>query len=747
MIKDRKYLLPCCLLLHGILIALLTSTAAAATSPSHSNANTKAIYIVYMGDRPADESSTSLLHTNLLQSAFGSDVATTKSVRYTFQRSFSGIVIDLTEEEAAKMAEMDGVVSLFPSEKKHLHTTRSWDFLGLSEQVERSNSEGDIIIGVFDTGIWPESESFHDEGLGPPPNKWKGTCKTDNITCNNKIIGAKYYNSDNLFFPGEFISPRDLDGHGTHTASTAAGKVVNGASLYGLASGKARGGVPSARIAVYKICWFTGCSDADILAAFDDAIADGVDIISISVGGSTPKDYFRDSISIGSYHAMKQGILTVSSAGNDGPLRSTITNFSPWSISVAASTIDRQFLTKVQLGNNKVYEGLSVNTFDLKNKMYPLIYGANAASNDSFSSSRARYCSTGSLDPNLVKGKIVLCDIVASGSGAFNAGAVGTVMRDQYPYVYAKSFPLPASSFELVDGNQIFSYINSTSDPTATIYKSTEGTDTLAPYVNTFSSRGPSPITPDILKPDLAAPGVNILAAWTLASSVTGFDGDNRVVPYNIISGTSMACPHVSAAAAYVKSFHPSWSPAAIQSALMTTALPMNSGINLEAEFAYGSGQVNPVKAVNPGLVYDAGEIDYIKFLCGQGYSTQLLRLVTRDNATCSEATNATVWDLNYPSFALSTSPSKALNNSFKRTVTNVGSSMSTYRATVTASTGSIKIQVTPNVLSFTSVGQKLSFELMIEGKLDKSLVSASLEWDDGKHKVRSPVIVFGSIP
>ncbi|OMO76494.1 hypothetical protein COLO4_25548 [Corchorus olitorius] len=705
-------------------------------------------YIVYMGDRPSDEISTSFLHTNLLQAAFGSDVAATKSVRYTYQRSFSGIVIDLTEEEAAKMAEMDGVVSLFPNEKKHLHTTRSWNFLGLSEQVKRSPSEGDIIIGVLDTGIWPESNSFNDKGLGPPPKKWKGTCKSNNITCNNKIIGAKYYNSDNLFSDGEFRSPRDTDGHGTHTASIAAGRVVNRASLYGLASGKARGGVPSARIAVYKICWVFGCSDADILAAFDDAIADGVDIISLSVGASFAKEYFREPISIGAYHAMKKGILTVTSAGNDGPIHSSIANIAPWSISVAASTMDRKFLTKVKLGNNKVYEGLSVNPFDLKNKMYPLIYGADAANTSSDMSSRAKYCMTDSLDSNLVKGKIVLCDLVGSGFGALNAGAVGTLMRDQYPFVFAKSFPLPASAFELVDGNQIFSYINTTSAPTATIYKSTEGIDTLAPYVHTFSSRGPNPITPDLLKPDLAAPGDNILAAWTLGSSITGVEGDNRIVPFNIISGTSMACPHVSASAAYVKSFHPSWSPAAIQSALMTTALPMNSGINLEAEFAYGSGQVNPVKAVNPGLVYDAEEIDYIKFLCGQGYSTRLLRLVTRDNATCSdEAANATVWDLNYPSFALSTSPSEALRHSFKRTVTNVGSPMSTYRAIVAAPIGLIKIQVTPSVLSFTSVGQKLSFELIIEGKLDKSLVSASLEWDDGEHKVRSPVIVFGSIP
>ena len=151
-------------------------------------------------------------------------------------------------------------------------------------------------------------------------------------------------------------SARDNEGHGTHTASTVAGRVVNNASMLGLGNGTARGGVPSARIAVYKICWEGGCSDADILAAFDDAIADGVDIISLSVGGFFPLDYFQDTIAIGAFHSMKNGILTSNSAGNDGPSPGSITNFSPWSLSVAASSIDRKFLTQIVLGNNMTYE-------------------------------------------------------------------------------------------------------------------------------------------------------------------------------------------------------------------------------------------------------------------------------------------------------------------------------------------------------------------------------------------------------
>lgn len=169
-------------------------------------------------------------------------------------------------------------------------------------------------------------------------------------------MGGKYYKASGLFGPTDVPSPRDTEGHGTHTASTAAGGIVTGASMLGLGLGTARGGVPAARVAIYKICWSNGCADEDILAAFDEAISDGVDIISLSVGGSTAKNYFEDSIAIGSYHAMKNGILASISAGNSGPEYFTTTNVAPWSLGVAASTVDRKYVTNVKLGNNEVYQ-------------------------------------------------------------------------------------------------------------------------------------------------------------------------------------------------------------------------------------------------------------------------------------------------------------------------------------------------------------------------------------------------------
>ncbi|KAJ4826340.1 hypothetical protein Tsubulata_049924, partial [Turnera subulata] len=219
-----------------------------------------------MGDLPKGDISVSDLHTSMLQEIVGSGAS--DSLLHSYQRSFNGFVAKLTQAEKQKIAGMKGVVSVFPSQKKKLHTTRSWDFMGFPQNVTRSTTESDIIVGMLDTGIWPESESFNDTGYGPPPAKWKGTCQqSSNFTCNNKIIGARYYYSEGRIDPPDFPSPRDSEGHGSHTASTAAGNVVSQASMLGLATGTARGGVPSARIAVYKICWAFGCTDADILAA------------------------------------------------------------------------------------------------------------------------------------------------------------------------------------------------------------------------------------------------------------------------------------------------------------------------------------------------------------------------------------------------------------------------------------------------------------------------------------------------
>ncbi|KAJ1389150.1 Peptidase S8/S53 domain [Sesbania bispinosa] len=648
-------------------------------------------YIVFMGNHPKGVKSTELLHSSMVQNVLGSKFAP-DALLHSYKKSFNGFVARLTSEEALRMSELDGVVSVFPSKNHKLHTTRSWDFIGFPQDIRRTSIESDIIIGVIDTGIWPD-----------------------------KLIGAKYFRIDGLYGKDDIISPRDSNGHGTHCASTAAGNSVKSASLFGLASGTARGGVPSARIAVYKSCWSGGCEEADTLAAFDEAIADGVDIISLSVGPRTVlhKNYFEDIFAIGAFHAMKKGILTSTSAGNLGPQLYSDPKVAPWLLSVAASTIDRKFYTKVRLGDGTIFQGVSINTFDLKNVSYPLIYAGDAPNiTGGYNSSISRSCLEGSLEQDLVKGKIVLCDVFrGSSSVGLVSGAAGILFRSFAPIDVARTFALPAIHLSENDGKLIHSYINST--------------------------RGPNAITPDILKPDLAAPGVDILAAWSPIAPISRVKADDRVANYNIISGTSMACPHATAAAAYVKSFHPNWSPAAIKSALMTTATPMSATLNPEAEFAYGAGQINPIKAVNPGLVYDSDEIDYVKFLCGQGYDTKKLQTITDDNSSCTSTNNGTAWDLNLPSFALSTNLSRSFSRIFHRTVTNVGSATSRYKARINAPPSLLNIKVEPDVLSFSSVGEKKSFTLRIEGRINVNIVSSSLVWDDGIFQVRSPIVVY----
>ncbi|KAL0324380.1 UNVERIFIED_CONTAM: Subtilisin-like protease SBT1.7 [Sesamum calycinum] len=185
----------------------------------------------------------------------------------------------------------------------------------------------------MDTGVFPEHPSFSDEGMPPPPAKWKGKCEFNNTTCNNKIIGARYFDAIDQ-------SPLDDDGHGTHTASTAAGNFVRGANVFGNANGTAVGIAPLAHLAIYKVCGFL-CSESTILAGMDAAVEDGVDVLSLSLGSLT-NNFFQDFIALGAFSAMEKGVLVSCSAGNFGPFNFSTANEAPWILTVGASTTDRK---------------------------------------------------------------------------------------------------------------------------------------------------------------------------------------------------------------------------------------------------------------------------------------------------------------------------------------------------------------------------------------------------------------------
>ncbi|XP_060218726.1 subtilisin-like protease SBT4.14 [Lycium barbarum] len=705
-------------------------------------------YIVFLKDHPVvNDESAFRRHINVLSSLKGRDA--TESHVYSYTKIFNAFAAKLSQQEVRKLSSMDEVASVIPSRYRRLHTTRSWEFIGLPATAKRRlKGESNIIVGVFDTGITPQSKSFKDDGLGPPPAKWKGSCHHfANFTgCNNKLIGARYFKLDKVPDPNDIMSPIDVHGHGTHTSSTLAGSLVPGASLFGLARGTARGAVPSARVAMYKVCWASsGCSDIDILAAFEASISDGVDIISISVGGLTGS-YTTDVISVGAFHAMRKGILTVASAGNDGPNLNTVANHAPWVLTVAASGIDRQFRSNVKLGSGRIVSGIGISAFDPKQKLYPLALGVDIAkSADTRESSR--YCTEGSMDSKKVKGKLVYCQLGSWGadSAIKEIGGVGTIIESDQFLDSASIFMAPATIVNSSIGKSINNYIHSERLPSAVIYKSRE-VKIKAPFIASFSSRGPNPGTKRLLKPDIAAPGIDILASYTPLKSLTGLKGDTQYSEFTLMSGTSMSCPHVGGAAAYVKSFHSDWSPSAIKSALMTTARPMSSKVDREREFAYGAGQVNPTRARSPGLIYDMDDMSYIQFLCHEGYNSSSVSSLLRQRVNCSTLIPANGEDaINYPTMQLGIkSDQEPTVGVFRRRITNVGQATSVYNATIRAPKG-VDITVKPMTLSFTRVMQKRSFKVVVKAKpMSNAIVlSGSLSWKSSRHIVRSPIVIY----
>ncbi|CAN0863812.1 Subtilisin-like protease SBT1.7 [Linum grandiflorum] len=488
---------------------------------SHLSTAEKQTYIVQISTSQLPATTPSSDGAEWYESSLRS-VSTTAELLYTYTHAIHGFSTRLTPREAQLLQSQPGILSVTQESIYHLHTTRSPAFLGLdlaSDLLPQANTVGEVVVGVLDTGAWPESRSYDDAGFGPVPSSWKGKCEVGtNFTvshCNRKLIGARFF--------AESRSPRDDDGHGTHTSTTAAGSAVDGASLFGFAAGTARGMATRARVAVYKVCWMGGCFSSDILAAMDVAIQDG---------------------------------------------------------------------------------------------------------------------------------------------------------------------------------------------------------------------------------------GVNILAGWTGKVGPTGLAADPRRVEFNIISGTSMSCPHVAGLAALVKAAHPEWSPAAVRSALMTTAYRIQDVAtgNDSTPFDHGAGHVDPVSALNPGLVYDLTAEDYLSFLCALNYTELQINTVARRNYTCDPKKKHSVADFNYPSFAVNVDTTQidggVLVVKHTRTVTNVGASGGVYKVSVTPEQiPGVKIVVEPETLSFKEANEKKGYTVtfMASSMAIGTNRFARLEWSDGKHVAGSSIAVSWS--
>lgn len=701
---------------------------------------------------------------------------------------FHGFSASVPASRAEELRHHPAVLAAFEDRARPLHTTRSPQFMGLRARLglwSLADYGSDVIVGVLDTGVWPERRSLSDRNLPPVPARWRGGCDAGPgfpaSSCNRKLVGARFFSQGHGAHFGtaavasngsvEFMSPRDADGHGTHTATTAAGSVAYDASMEGYASGVAKGVAPKARVAAYKVCWKgAGCMDSDILAGFDRAVADGVDVISVSIGGGSgvTAPFYLDPIAIGAYGAVSWGVFVATSAGNEGPTSMSVTNLAPWLATVGAGTIDRNFPAEIVLGDGRRLSGVSLYSGKpLANSSLPLYYPGRTGGLS------ASLCMENSIDPSLVKGKIVVCDRgssprVAKGMVVKEAGGAAMVLSNGEANgegLVGDAHVLPACAVGEKEGDAVKAYAANASNPTATIsFGGTVVGVKPAPVVASFSARGPNGLVPEILKPDFIAPGVNILAAWTGATGPTGLEGDTRRTEFNILSGTSMACPHASGAATLLRSAHPGWSPAAIRSALMTTAIVTDNGggpVGDEAEpgrgatpFDYGAGHITLGKALDPGLVYDAGEDDYVAFMCSIGYEPNAIEVVTHKPVTCPAATSRANGgspsgsDLNYPSISVVLRGGNQ-SRTVTRTVTNVGAQASaTYTARVQmASTGAgVTVSVKPQKLVFSPSAKKQSFAVTVTAPSappTAAPVYGFLVWSDGGgHDVRSPIVV-----
>jgi subtilisin family serine protease len=705
-------------------LGLGTSAGAATSSgPAAPGASGSGLYVVQMlGDplatapstRPAKgkrlntRTSAATSYSAQLRSRQDSALSragvSTSSVLYHYDAALNGVAVRLTAKQADALAKDSSVLHLFKNHMVTVDTPPTPRYLGLTgpqgvwaqQFGSDKNAGAGVIVGVIDTGFWPESPSFAPLSTPRPDQaiidaNWHGTCVAGNdhpVTCNNKVIGARWYDQSGAgeLNPNEFHSPRDYDGHGSHTASTAAGDPVSNAEAHGINVGDLEGVAPAARIAVYKVLYENAAGtqssggSVDIVAAINDAILDGVDVINYSVGDNV--DTFGPE-ELAFLNAAASGVFVSAAAGNAGPGAGTVDNAMPWETTVAAGTFNRQWQKTVTLGNGATYHGVGVGPAVPTS---PLIDSANAVL-AGHTVADATLCVIGSLDPAKVTGKIVLCargvnNRTDKSEAVKEAGGVGMILWNPTTNSLNADFhAVPSIHVNTPDGAAIKAYIAGTANPTASLSAGVQA-PVEAPQVAAFSSRGPSPSSSgDLLKPDVMAPGVDVIAAVSPAHH----DGSL----YDIESGTSQATPHVTGTAALLKSKHPDWSPAWIRSMIMTSAKttdnegnPISNDDGSPANpFGYGNGELTPKPAFYTQLVYDADVVDWLSYGCSIGVHLS-------DGAggdLCNQVPATSTSDFNNPSIAIG-----ALTGSqtVTRTVTNITDHKVTYSARVTAPAG-----------------------------------------------------------
>ncbi|MEX2407398.1 MAG: S8 family serine peptidase [Actinomycetota bacterium] len=699
-------------------------------------------------------------HNRVLRS-LGAGV--TKIHDYTV--ALNGFSALLSPEQAATLAANKKVVLVLPDELHQPQTDSSPAFLGLSAPggayANGVTGEG-VVVGVIDTGIWPEHPSFADDGgyaappTGPLPCEFGNTAHNPNdapFTCNNKLIGAdqvlETYRALIGADPDEFDSARDDNGHGTHTASTTAGNAGVEASVLGRDVGTISGIAPRAYVIAYKGLGNLGGFTSDLAAAIDEAVEHGVDVINYSIGGGAS---LTTGDAIAFLFAADAGVFVAASAGNAGPGEASIGGPAsvPWLTSVGANTQSRFFQGRVILGNGDEFTGASITDGVGPAK---LVDAATATRDGS------DLCEPGTLRRGTVRGAIVLCRRgviarVAKSEAVLEAGGVGMIMYENSDVgnLFSDTHWVPSVHVDNTPGLAIKSYIaagTGRNPATAQIVTGEISAWPNAPTMTDFSSRGPDPVAEDVIKPDVTAPGIQILAG----NSPFPDPGTVSDELFMAIAGTSMSSPHVAGLFALISQVHPDWTPAIAKSALMTTAntdVLDNDRVSQATPFEMGAGQVDPGgpgtdgSSFRPGLAYDAGFVEYLGFLCDEAPE-----VFADPTGTCASLEGGGIpteaHNLNYPSIGMA---DLAGTETITRTVTSVAPGRHTYDVSVNVPDG-YDVAVTPSSFSIRE-GQTQTFEVQIDnvsGPIGEWRFG-SLTWNDtrGNFAVRSPIAVRGSL-
>ncbi|CAM3657688.1 S8 family serine peptidase [Rheinheimera salexigens] len=710
-------------------------------------------------------------HQRLAAQSGGSEVL------YSYTHTFNGYSAKMTAQQAEMLKHHANVVGVWRDEAQQLDTANTPAFLGLTGpdgQHTLGIKGDDVVIGIVDTGIWPEHPSFADDGSYGPLAGWAGACDTgedEAFSCNNKLIGARYFkNTFETVYdlqPGEFVSPRDADNHGSHTASTAGGNENVTAVFNGTDVATISGIAPRARIAAYKACWNSsyvspegvaerGCFYGDTMAAIDQAVADGVDVINYSIGGSLTD--LTTLAAAAKLRAAQAGVFVAVSAGNSGPAAETVGTPAPWVTTVAASTYT----------GFSVASGIEITMGPLSG-IYRALEGAQSKPLSETGDVIADVIVAVPLDgcsaltnPAAISGQFALiqrggCSFDIKLDNAQAAGAVGAIVYNNSPASpivmggSSTTLTIPAVMISQADGSAINAEVSSGATVEIKLSPSVFVNDVpeVGNIMAEFSSRGPNIASFDVIKPDITAPGVKILAA---ASSQPMLSAPGRDFVY--LQGTSMSSPHIAGMAALLKGEHSNWTPAMIKSALMTTArqnITKEDGTTPADPFDFGAGHAVPVQANNPGLTYDIENFDYYAFLCGIGNSTFVLNSSGFSCAAFEAAGYLTdPSQLNLPSIGIAELGSA---QTIYRQVTDVSGTASSYNLTVNAPSGTTVTLLTENASGDLAPGSTVNvpangsatYALVftpISGAPLEQWQFGSLTLSNGVNNVRSPIAI-----